>query len=66
VALENFPVFLGMMACQLIICSNASEELAVSLFTVYLVNPGFYVSEWTIESECKIKEMKICAAIEIK
>jgi hypothetical protein len=30
------------------------------------VKPGFYVSEGTIENECKIKEMKICVAIEIK
>jgi len=28
------------------------------------VKPGFYVSEETIENECKMKEMKICVAIE--
>jgi hypothetical protein len=28
------------------------------------VKPGFYVSEETIESKCKMKEMKISVAIE--
>jgi hypothetical protein len=29
-----------------------------------MVKPGFYISEETIESECKMKEMKISVAIE--
>jgi hypothetical protein len=28
------------------------------------VKPGFYVSEGAVETECKIKGMKICVAIE--
>jgi len=40
------------------------EIPAASLFTVYLVKPGFYVSEGAVESECKIKRMKIYVAIE--
>jgi hypothetical protein len=60
------PVFCNMMRYNLIICSNASEDFAASLFTAYVVESGFYVSEGTIGSECKIKEMKFCVAIEIK
>jgi hypothetical protein len=50
----------------LVICNNILEILAASLFTVYLVKPGIHVSGETIESEFKIKEMKICVAIEIQ
>jgi hypothetical protein len=31
-----------------------------------VVKPGFYVCEQAIEDECKVKEMKIDIAIEIK
>jgi hypothetical protein len=41
------------------------EHAAASAFTVYIVKLGFYVSEGTISNECKIKEMKMCVAIEI-
>lgn len=65
-ALEKISVFWDVMLHKLIIHSNALAELAASLFTVYTVKPGSYVSEWTIESECSIKGMKICVAVEIK
>jgi hypothetical protein len=48
-----------MMPRKLITFNNELEELPASLFSVCTVKPGSYVSEGTIESECKIKEMKI-------
>jgi hypothetical protein len=42
------------------------EILAASLYTIYLVKPGYYVNEGKIERECTIKEMKICVAFEAK
>jgi len=66
VALEKLPVFWDMMPQKLITFNNALEELAASLVTVCTVKPGSYVSESTIESECKIKEVKILVAVEIK
>jgi hypothetical protein len=50
----------------LIICNNVLEILAASLFTVCLVKLGFHVSGETFESECGMKEMKICVAVEIQ
>jgi hypothetical protein len=66
VALEKLPFFWNMMPQKFITFNNALEELAASLFTVCTVKPGSYVSEGTIESECKIKEVKILVAVEIK
>jgi HD superfamily phosphohydrolase YqeK len=66
VALEKLPFFWDMMPQKLINFNNALEELAASLVTVCTVTHGSYVSERTIESEYKIKDMKILVAIEIK
>ena len=65
-ALEKISVFWDVMPRKLIIHSNALAEFAASLFTVYTVKPGSYVSEGTVQSEHEIKEMKICVAVEIK
>jgi hypothetical protein len=40
-ALEKISVFWDIMPHKLTVCSNVLEELAASLFTVYLVKPGF-------------------------
>jgi hypothetical protein len=42
------------------------EILAASMFNIYSVTPEYCVSKGTIESECTIKEMKICVAFETK
>jgi len=65
VALEKISVFWDVMPRKLIVRSNALVELAVS-FTVCTVRHGFCVFDGTVESECKIKGMKICVAIEIQ
>jgi hypothetical protein len=50
---------------KVIICIDILEELATSLFTVYLVKSGFMFLKGPFKNKCKIKELKTCAAIEI-
>ena len=53
------------MPYKLIICIGILEELATSMFTVHLVKSGFMFLKGPFKNECKIKELKTCAAIEI-
>jgi len=50
---------------KLIICIDILEKLATSLFTVYLVQPGFMFLKGPFKNDCKIEELKTCAAIKI-
>jgi hypothetical protein len=62
----KISVFCDVMPHKLIVCSNTLVELAASLFTACTVRHGFCDFEGTVESECKMKGMKICVAIEIQ
>ena len=55
------------MPYKLIICNDILEELATTLFTVYkyLVKPEVMFLKGPFKNECKIKDLKTCAAIEI-